>query len=89
VDPQRERIAMYWQNADGKALVACALLADIDRDGRADGDERRIYAKAYAPLGLYMGVQEVRLTALPAAATFIRPGGCFICRAEGGDRQHR
>jgi uncharacterized protein YigE (DUF2233 family) len=55
VNPQRERIAMYWKNADGEALGSLrALLADIDRDGRADGDERRIYAKNYAPLGLYI-----------------------------------
>lgn len=34
VDPQRERIVMYWQKEDGKAWGSLrSLLGDINRDG--------------------------------------------------------
>ena len=35
VDPQRERIVMYWQKEDGKAWGSLrSLLADIDHNGQ-------------------------------------------------------
>lgn len=56
VDPQRERIVMYWQNEDGKARGSLrSLLADIDRNGQVQmAMNGGIYDKAYAPLGLYI-----------------------------------
>ncbi|STR35487.1 lipoprotein [Klebsiella grimontii] len=54
VDPQRERIVMYWQNEDGKAWGSLrSLLGDINRDGQVQmAMNGGIYDKAYAPLGL-------------------------------------
>jgi uncharacterized protein YigE (DUF2233 family) len=87
VNPQRERIAMYWKNADGEAFGSLrALLADIDRDGRVQmAMNGGIYAKTTRRWGCIStrACRRLRLTALPAAATFLSvPAGCFICRAK-------
>ena len=87
VNPQRERIAMYWKNANGEAFGSLrALLADIDRDGRVQmAMNGGIYAKNYAPLGLYIdkGVQEAPLNRASGGGNFfIRPGGVFYLRGQ-------
>ena len=87
VDPQRERIVMYWQKEDGKAWGSRrALLADIDRDGQVQmAMNGGIYDKAYAPLGLYIEKGR-QLTPLNRASGggnfFIRPGGVFYLRGQ-------
>ncbi|WP_416308821.1 phosphodiester glycosidase family protein [Raoultella sp. T31] len=87
VNPQRERIVMYWKNADGEAFGSLrALLADIDRDGRVQmAMNGGIYAKNYAPLGLYIdkGVQEAPLNRASGGGNFfIRPGGVFYLQGQ-------
>ena len=87
VNPQRERITMYWKNANGEAFGSLrALLADIDRDGRVQmAMNGGIYAKNYAPLGLYIdkGVQEVPLNRASGGGNFfIRPGGVFYLQGQ-------
>ncbi|WP_407081475.1 phosphodiester glycosidase family protein [Klebsiella electrica] len=87
VNPQRERIAMYWKNANGEAFGSLrALLADIDRDGRVQmAMNGGIYAKNYAPLGLYIdkGVQEAPLNRASGGGNFfIRPGGVFYLQGQ-------
>ena len=85
VDPQRERIVMYWQKEDGKAWGSLrALLADIDHNGQVQmAMNGGIYDKAYAPLGLYIEKGR-QLTPLNRASGggnfFIRPGGVFYLR---------
>lgn len=84
VDPQRERIVMYWQNEDGKAWGS--LLGDINRDGQVQmAMNGGIYDKAYAPLGLYIEKGR-QLTPLNRASGggnfFIRPGGVFYLRGQ-------
>lgn len=87
VDPQRERIVMYWQNEDGKAWGSLrSLLADINRDGQVRmAMNGGIYDKAYAPLGLYIEKGR-QLTPLNRASGggnfFIRPGGVFYLRGQ-------
>ncbi len=92
VNPRRERIAMYWKKTDGEAFGSLrALLADINQDGRVQmAMNGGIYARSYAPLGLYIeGCRRFRLIALPAAATFIRPGSILSARRAGENRQYR
>ncbi|TYG11076.1 hypothetical protein DJ548_02590 [Klebsiella grimontii] len=84
VDPQRERIVMYWQKEDGKAWGS--LLGDINRDGQVQmAMNGGIYDKAYAPLGLYIEKGR-QLTPLNRASGggnfFIRPGGVFYLRGQ-------
>lgn len=87
VDPQRERIVMYWQNEDGKAWGSLrSLLGDINRDGQVRmAMNGGIYDKAYAPLGLYIEKGR-QLTPLNRASGggnfFIRPGGVFYLRGQ-------
>jgi hypothetical protein len=55
VDPQRERIAMYWKNRTAKPGVPCVRCWRISMDGRVQmAMNGGIYDKAYAPLGLYI-----------------------------------
>lgn len=74
VNPQQERIVMYWQKQNGKAWGSLrSLLADINKDDRVQmAMNGGIYDKAYEPLGLYIenGEQIKPSTAPPAAATF-------------------
>ncbi len=82
VNPQRERIAMHWQNTQGKAWGSInALLAGINGDGRVQmAMNGGIYSKAYAPLGLYIenGQQRTPLNRASGGGNFfIRPGGVF------------
>lgn len=87
VNPQRERIVMYWQKEDGKAWGSLrSLLADINRDGQVQMVMNGgIYDKAYAPLGLYIEKGR-QLTPLNRASGggnfFIRPGGVFYLRGQ-------
>ena len=87
VDPQRERIVMYWQNVDGIAWGSLrSLLGDINRDGQVQmAMNGGIYDKAYAPLGLYIEKGR-QLTPLNRASGggnfFIRPGGVFYLRGQ-------
>ncbi|CAH5744455.1 hypothetical protein AI2943V1_3882, partial [Klebsiella oxytoca] len=87
VDPQRERIVMYWQKEDGKAWGSLrSLLGDINRDGQVQmAMNGGIYDKAYAPLGLYIEKGR-QLTPLNRASGggnfFIRPGGVFYLRGQ-------
>lgn len=87
VDPQCERIVMYWQNEDGKAWGSLrSLLGDINRDGQVQmAMNGGIYDKAYAPLGLYIEKGR-QLTPLNRASGggnfFIRPGGVFYLRGQ-------
>lgn len=87
VNPQQERIAMYWKNGDGSAWGSLrSLLADINRDGRVRmAMNGGIYDKAYAPQGLYIEKGK-RLTALNRASGggnfFIRPGGVFFVKGQ-------
>ena len=55
VNPQQERIVMYWQKQNGKAWGSLrSLLADINKDDRVQmAMNGGIYDKAYEPLGLY------------------------------------
>ena len=87
VDPQRERIVMYWQKEDGKAWGSLrALLADIDHNGQVQmAMNGGIYDKAYAPLGLYIekGRQLIPLNRASGGGNFfIRPGGVFYLRGQ-------
>lgn len=87
VDPQRERIVMYWQKEDGKAWGSLrSLLGDINRDGQVQmAMNGGIYDKAYKPLGLYIEKGR-QLTPLNRASGggnfFIRPGGVFYLRGQ-------
>ena len=87
VDPQRERIVMYWQKEDGKAWGSLrSLLGDINRDGQVQmAMNGGIYDKAYAPLGLYIekGRQLTQLNRASGGGNFfIRPGGVFYLRGQ-------
>ena len=87
VDPQRERIVMYWQKEDGKAWGSLrSLLGDINRDGQVQmAMNGGIYDKAYAPLGLYIenGRQLTPLNRASGGGNFfIRPGGVFYLRGQ-------
>ena len=87
VDPQRERIVMYWQKEDGKAWGSLrSLLGDINRDGQVQmAMNGGIYDKAYAPLGLYIekGRQLIPLNRASGGGNFfIRPGGVFYLRGQ-------
>ena len=87
VNPQRERIVMYWQKADGEAWGSLrSLLAYINQNGRVQmAMNGGIYDKAYAPLGLYIEKGR-QLTPLNRASGggnfFIRPGGVFYLRGQ-------
>ncbi|HCB1499325.1 uncharacterized protein YigE (DUF2233 family) [Klebsiella oxytoca] len=87
VNPQRERIVMYWQKEDGKAWRSLrSLLADINQNGRVQmAMNGGIYDKAYAPLGLYIEKGR-QLTPLNRASGggnfFIRPGGVFYLKGQ-------
>jgi len=87
VNPQRERIVMYWQKADGEAWGSLrSLLADINQNGRVQmAMNGGIYDKAYAPLGLYIEKGR-QLTPLNRASGggnfFIRPGGVFYLKGQ-------
>lgn len=87
VNPQQERIAMYWKNDAGSAWGSLrSLLADINRDGRVRmAMNGGIYDKAYAPLGLYIekGKQRVALNRASGGGNFfIRPGGVFFVKGQ-------
>lgn len=82
VNPQTERVKMYWQKENGEAWGSlAALLADIDDKGQVQmAMNGGIYDKAYAPLGLYIekGKQKVALNLATGEGNFfIRPGGVF------------
>ncbi|HHG8773572.1 TPA: phosphodiester glycosidase family protein [Raoultella planticola] len=82
VNPQRERIVMYWQKENGKAWGSLrALLGDINQQGRVQmAMNGGIYDKAYEPLGLYIekGEQKAALNRASGGGNFfIRPGGVF------------
>ena len=83
VNPQTERVKMYWQKANGEAWGTLhALLADINSQGQVQmAMNGGIYDKAYAPLGLYIEDGK-RLTPVNRSAGggnfFIRPGGEFL-----------
>jgi len=87
VNPQRERIVMYWQKADGEAWGSLrSLLADINQNGQVQmAMNGGIYDKAYAPLGLYIEKGR-QLTPLNRASGggnfFIRPGGVFYLKGQ-------
>lgn len=87
VNPQRERIVMYWQKADSEAWGSLrSLLADINQNGRVQmAMNGGIYDKAYAPLGLYIE-KGIQLTPLNRASGggnfFIRPGGVFYLKGQ-------
>ncbi len=75
VNPQQERIVMYWQKQNGKARGSLrSLLADINKDDRVQmAMNGGIYDKAYEPLGLYIEkwrADKAPQPAPPAAATF-------------------
>ena len=65
VNPQTERVKMYWQKANGEAWGTLhSLLADIDDKGQVQmAMNGGIYGENYAPLGLYIenGQQKVAL----------------------------
>ncbi len=65
VNPQTERVKMYWQKANGEAWGTLhALLADINSQGQVQmAMNGGIYDESYAPLGLYIenGQQKVAL----------------------------
>lgn len=87
VNPQRERIVMYWKKADGKAFGSLrTLLADSPQADRIQmAMNGGIYDKAYAPLGLYIekGVQKVPLNRASGGGNFfIRPGGVFYLQGQ-------
>ncbi|WP_434643475.1 phosphodiester glycosidase family protein [Klebsiella sp. I138] len=87
VNPQRERIVMYWKKADGEAFGSLrALLAGINQDGRVQmAMNGGIYAKNDEPLGLYIekGVQKVPLNRASGGGNFfIRPGGVFYLEGQ-------
>ncbi|MDJ1656300.1 phosphodiester glycosidase family protein [Raoultella sp. Ech2A] len=87
VNPQQERIAMYWKNDAGSAWGSLrSLLADINRDGRVRmAMNGGIYDKAYAPLGLYIekGKQRVALNRASGGGNFfICPGGVFFVKGQ-------
>lgn len=65
VNPQTERVKMYWQKTNGEAWGTFhALLADVDSLGQVQMVMNGgIYDEGYAPLGLYIenGQQKVAL----------------------------
>ena len=82
VNPQTERVKMYWQKANGEAWGTLhALLADINSQGQVQmAMNGGIYDESYAPLGLYIenGQQKVALNLASGEGDFfIRPGGVF------------
>ncbi len=82
VNPQTERVKMYWQKANGEAWGTLhALLADINSQGQVQmAMNGGIYDESYAPLGLYIenGQQKVALNLASGEGNFfIRPGGVF------------
>lgn len=82
VNPQTERVKMYWQKANGEAWGTLqALLADINSQGQIQMVMNGgIYDESYAPLGLYIenGQQKVALNLASGEGNFfIRPGGVF------------
>lgn len=87
VNPQQERIVMYWQKQNGKAWGSLrSLLSDIDKDGSVQmAMNGGIYDKAYEPLGLYIENGEL-LKPLNRASGggnfFIRPGGVFWLKGQ-------
>ena len=89
VNPQTERVKMYWQKANGEAWGTLhALLADINRQGQVQmAMNGGIYDESYAPLGLYIenGQQKVALNLASGEGNFfIRPGGVFYV---AGDKE--
>src|SRR5699024_3321937 len=56
VNPQTERVKMYWQKANGEAWGTLhALLADMNSQGQVQmAMNGGIYDESYAPLGLYI-----------------------------------
>ena len=82
VNPQTERVKMYWQKANGEAWGTLhALLADMNSQGQVQmAMNGGIYDESYAPLGLYIenGQQKVALNLASGEGNFfIRPGGVF------------
>ncbi len=82
VNPQTERVKMYWQKTNGEAWGTFhALLADVDSLGQVQMVMNGgIYDEGYAPLGLYIenGQQKVALNLTSGEGNFfIRPGGVF------------
>ena len=92
VNPQTERVKMYWQKANGEAWGTLhALLADMNSQGQVQmAMNGGIYDESYAPLGLYIenGQQKVALNLASGEGNFfIRPGGVFYV---AGDKvRHR
>ncbi len=87
VNPQQERIVMYWQKQNGKAWGSLrSLLADINKDDRVQmAMNGGIYDKAYEPLGLYIenGEQIKPLNRASGGGNFfIRPGGVFWLKGQ-------
>ena len=87
VNPQQERIVMYWQKQNGKAWGSLrSLLADINKDDRVQmAMNGGIYDKAYEPLGLYIenGEQIKPLNCASGGGNFfIRPGGVFWLKGQ-------
>ncbi|STJ31938.1 protein [Escherichia coli] len=80
VNPQTERVKMYWQKANGEAWGTLhALLADMNSQVQM-AMNGGIYDESYAPLGLYIenGQQKVALNLASGEGNFfIRPGGVF------------
>lgn len=87
VNARQERIVMYWKKADGTAWESLLnLLAGNNADGRIQmAMNGGIYAKSYAPLGLYIEKGK-RLAPLNRASGggnfFIRPGGVFYVKGK-------
>jgi len=87
VNARQERIVMYWKKADGTAWESLLnLLAGNNADGRIQmAMNGGIYAKSYAPLGLYIekGKQLAPLNRASGGGNFfIRPGGVFYVKGE-------
>ncbi|WEF26997.1 phosphodiester glycosidase family protein [Klebsiella aerogenes] len=87
VNPQKERIVMYWQNKDGKAWGSLrSLLSDINKNDSVQmAMNGGIYDKAHEPLGLYIenGEQLAPLNRASGGGNFfIRPGGVFWLKGQ-------
>ena len=85
VNPQTERVKMYWQKANGEAWGTLhALLADMNSQGQVQmAMNGGIYDESYAPLGLYIenGQQKVALNLASGEGNFfILLAACFMSR---------
>ena len=84
VNPQTERVKMYWQKANGEAWGTLhALLADINSQGQVQmAMNGGIYDESYAPLGLYIenGQQKVALNLASGEGNLFVLAECFMSR---------